>query len=135
MARIHTVAGIMGLVVFCGMLTGIRPLWALSPPTNEATPADAAAPETLTLGERVWESAWDLQKGQSVVLGLSYTQSTLKFPYFRDDPDAMAQITDNGIISPMIKYNTEEDYFKTWELRSGRAALGYNVSFSYQRIL
>ena len=86
------------------------------------------------LGERLWQAAWDNLAGQTLVLGAGYEQGTLKFPAFRGELGANPQITDNGRITLLLRYETQERYFAEYPLRFGKAALGYNLVGSYSQL-
>jgi hypothetical protein len=99
-----------------------------------ALPAAEENPAPGGMAARAWQGAWDAISGQSVVLGLGYTQGTLKFPRFRGDSGAQPQITDNGRITLLLRYETTERYFAEYPLRVGKAALGYNFAGSYSAL-
>ncbi|HKI98406.1 MAG TPA: hypothetical protein VKB51_08040 [bacterium] len=105
---------------------------ALPPaPTEESPQTDAAQPAAIALGRQVWQESWDALHGQSIILGAGYTQGTLKFPKFRGAPGVDPQVTDNGRLTLLFRYETTERYFAKLPLQVGQVAFGYNFAGSY----
>ncbi len=103
-------------------------------PPAEGGRAEIVLNPERELGERLWQAAWDNLAGQTLVLGAGYEQGTLKFPSFRGELGASPQITDNGRITLLLRYETQERYFAQYPLRFGKAAFGYNFVGSYSQL-
>lgn len=111
-----------------------NPVPATGPDQGLALPAQEPAEEpagtgqeALQVGQRVWQTTWESLSGQTLVLGAGYEQGTLKFL----SPPHTAEITDNGRLTLLLRYETQERYVLRMPLRQGQLALGYDFIGSY----
>jgi hypothetical protein len=103
---------------------------AASPGLN--SPPAEPAPSQLDTARTAVQRALDAARGQSVTLGLGYSQKTITFNQFKGFANSSAQITDNGMIVPYVAYNSPESYFWELPMQVGRVAVGYNFVATYE---
>ncbi|MBU3917497.1 hypothetical protein KKA14_18340 [bacterium] len=81
------------------------------------------------------DKAWQVLKGNSIILAGGYGQGTFKLFSFQGNDFANPQMTDNGKTTPFIRYLSQESYFAEYPLRIGKIAFGYNYSAEYATIV
>jgi hypothetical protein len=99
------------------LLTCSLPLVAFA---DDATPAPATGPG-------VTDEISEYLKGQSIQLGLSYSQGTFKM----SKGNSRSQLTDNGRATAIIDYTSPEHVVGKLPMKYGDAVLGINFGGSF----
>jgi hypothetical protein len=88
--------------------------------------ADDPAP-TAPAGQGLTDEVSEYLKGQSIQLGLSYSQGTFKMR----KGNTSSQLTDNGRATAIIDYTSPEHVLGKFPMKYGDAVLGINLSGSF----
>ncbi|HEV7165545.1 MAG TPA: hypothetical protein VGO35_09170 [Gammaproteobacteria bacterium] len=102
----------LGLILLC-----LLPLGASADDTSgNSTPASSTG---------VTDQVSDYLKGQSILLGVSYTQGTFKMTGIKA-PAGSAELTDNGNATAIIDYTSSEHVLSKMHMKYGDAVWGLN---------
>ncbi|MFI4921805.1 MAG: hypothetical protein ACHQAZ_09225, partial [Gammaproteobacteria bacterium] len=86
---------------------------------------DAPPPPPAEQG--VLDDVSEYLKGQSIQLGLSYSQGTFKM----SKGNTQSQLTDNGRATAIIDYTSPEHVLGKFPMKYGDAVLGINLSGTF----